>query len=705
MQQAKVFISYARRDGLDHAERLEEALNQAGIPTWRDKRGLDPWQDFTSQIEDAINEASHVVVCLTPDSKRDDSFVRREIQAALLHKPVKPIITLRFAEIPPHIHINTLSWIDCFREWDSALRQFLEWLKRPVMPQQPAPKPNDPFRRYVEHLNELSVQLLRRTVFNAQVIALQGRDTPEAVKAAYTNSYLSRLPSWFADDAPPQSFANFHEAFEHHQRRLLLLGEPGGGKTTTLLAFARDKTYERLANPEALLPIYAMIATWDGQMPILDWLAKESGLDAAQMQAEIEAKRALLLLDGLDEQRIEDAATTGAPKRDFRAAFMRATLALPETATLITCRVRDYQDIIAAAGEKASLNGAATLEPLSDAQIQAHLQSVPDLWAALQSDPALLEMARTPLLLTLLTIGYTASTPEQRQQLRDLHASPDELRDRIFEIYIQRRYEFEAAKHPLKYSLLEIQDLLGKLAFVEYRNWRVSIGTISRKKLNELFSSDEADALVTLAIQLHLLIPADDGDFRFVHLLLHDYILYHYCVRQLADSSADMDTKTNYLERIGSFKKRQALTVIIPFLDNPDQRIRVQAIRSLFLMEGTHSGSNRINNFLAVLRGWTDMFEHFGIAQFIDSRILDRILSGQANDGAEIDLQAMKDTTIAEIIRAALTKEYRLVRQYWISKLAEHDDPRVIDLLTPLLNDPDPEIVASARTALEQRGQ
>src|SRR5690349_8630487 len=121
-----VFISYARRDGLQHAEQVEQALERVGITTWRDKRGLDPWEDFTSQIEDAIAYASHVVVCLTPDSKRDDSFVRREIQAALLHKPAKPIITLRFADIPPHIHINTLSWIDCFRDWDSALTQFMD---------------------------------------------------------------------------------------------------------------------------------------------------------------------------------------------------------------------------------------------------------------------------------------------------------------------------------------------------------------------------------------------------------------------------------------------------------------------------------------------------------------------------------------------------------------------------------------------------
>ena len=79
-----VFISYSRRDGNTLPERLEKALRDRGFNIWRDIRDLDPAKDFTADIEQGIEAASHVVVCVTADSKREDSFVRREIQYALL---------------------------------------------------------------------------------------------------------------------------------------------------------------------------------------------------------------------------------------------------------------------------------------------------------------------------------------------------------------------------------------------------------------------------------------------------------------------------------------------------------------------------------------------------------------------------------------------------------------------------------------------
>src|SRR5215471_16354528 len=78
-----IFISYARAEK-QYAERLEHDLEIEGIGTWRDTRNLDPFQDFTGEIEVNIKAASHVVVCLTRDVKeRTDSFVRREIAYAL----------------------------------------------------------------------------------------------------------------------------------------------------------------------------------------------------------------------------------------------------------------------------------------------------------------------------------------------------------------------------------------------------------------------------------------------------------------------------------------------------------------------------------------------------------------------------------------------------------------------------------------------
>jgi hypothetical protein len=71
----ETFISYARKDGLTHAEYLERALPD----TWRDKRNLDPFKDFTAEIERAIDACRQVVAVITPDTTREDSFVRREL--------------------------------------------------------------------------------------------------------------------------------------------------------------------------------------------------------------------------------------------------------------------------------------------------------------------------------------------------------------------------------------------------------------------------------------------------------------------------------------------------------------------------------------------------------------------------------------------------------------------------------------------------
>jgi hypothetical protein len=87
----ETFISYARRDGLAFAEQLERDLPN----TWRDKRNLNPFNDFTAELEKAIQAARQVLVCITPDVLCADSFVRREISYALYLK--KPVLVARLA--------------------------------------------------------------------------------------------------------------------------------------------------------------------------------------------------------------------------------------------------------------------------------------------------------------------------------------------------------------------------------------------------------------------------------------------------------------------------------------------------------------------------------------------------------------------------------------------------------------------------------
>ena len=111
-----VFISYARRDGAAFAARIERALADVGVKTWRDTRGIDPRADFTAEIETAIEAASHVVACITPDVKRDDSFVRRELGYALAVRV--PIVVARFAAIVPPVSIVNHTYVDFMDDWD-----------------------------------------------------------------------------------------------------------------------------------------------------------------------------------------------------------------------------------------------------------------------------------------------------------------------------------------------------------------------------------------------------------------------------------------------------------------------------------------------------------------------------------------------------------------------------------------------------------
>jgi hypothetical protein len=96
-----IFISYARADGSVHATTLQEKLEERGHTCWRDTRDLNRTQDFTAEIEIAIEDRNACGGCVTPDIKRPESFVRREIgYAQVCKKPITPLILDATAKPP-----------------------------------------------------------------------------------------------------------------------------------------------------------------------------------------------------------------------------------------------------------------------------------------------------------------------------------------------------------------------------------------------------------------------------------------------------------------------------------------------------------------------------------------------------------------------------------------------------------------------------
>ncbi|WP_238413196.1 toll/interleukin-1 receptor domain-containing protein [Saccharothrix deserti] len=142
------FISYVREDAL-RADRLQRALEAAGVDVWRDTRDLWPGQDWKIEIRRAIaNDSLVFIACFSEVSeKRETSYQYEELNQAVEHmrmrRPGRPwIIPVRFAECTlPHFdlgagkNLDSLQRIDLFGDhWDEGIARLvrvvvhaLEW--------------------------------------------------------------------------------------------------------------------------------------------------------------------------------------------------------------------------------------------------------------------------------------------------------------------------------------------------------------------------------------------------------------------------------------------------------------------------------------------------------------------------------------------------------------------------------------------------
>lgn len=580
--QKQVFISYAREDGKPYAKRLQSELETVGFKTWLDERNLDPYQDFSGAIEGAIQNSDYVVVCVTRDvSFRENSFVRREMQYAMLwseeaedgHPKIIPLV---FPDgYPPPILVVNLTYIPCFvgkkqdrrldfeiglrglwsrlgisspeeplsrqSEGDSIVPTRMPSIKPFVQVEPfaeaneeevslPISPPPEPYKDHLWALYKSIVEYLNQTVFS--LITLSSKATPEAV------NQRSVLPMRFADANSEHVFNNIQEAFQGYRGSLLLLGDPGAGKTTTLLAFAREMVAQRLEDSSLPLPIYLRISEWSREtQPKLDeWIASKTTLALENVEQLRKSGQLLLLLDGLDElgDNFEIAEKNLITRRkrvldsfDPRLRFMQMVERdLGNNAIVITSRVKDYQAI----GTKISLRGAVTLRALDDEQLAQYLDDQTDLLNALQTDQGLREMAGNPLLLSLLRFAYSEMNADERQLLHDLTHSPLELRDKVFEIYVRRRFEHEEKRKnvPLRFNLEQSYALLGELAVQITGEINSSKREVyaSLKRSDKNLSHGQISQFLEQMRRLHILI-IDDNSPRFIHLLLRDYFAFH----------------------------------------------------------------------------------------------------------------------------------------------------------------------------------
>ncbi|MBD2100690.1 NACHT domain-containing NTPase [Leptolyngbya sp. FACHB-261] len=235
---------------------------------------------------------------------------------------------------------------------------------------------------------------------------------------------------------PATPRTNVIEVFEHPEvaGKLLILGAPGAGKTTMLLDLAKQLLARNEEDFEQPIPVLLDLSSWQkDEQSIFDWVVAQLNLRhrvrADVGQRWLREQKLLPLLDGLDELASERQAKC--------VEAINAWLQSDERpGRVVVCsRLKEYESHEASL----NLNGAICLLPLEQSQIKEYLLRVtgPELWQSIASDPALLDLAQTPLFLSIITLAHQEISLPEWHQL----ASSQERQRYLFDAYIRRMLE------------------------------------------------------------------------------------------------------------------------------------------------------------------------------------------------------------------------------------------------------------------------
>lgn len=248
---------------------------------------------------------------------------------------------------------------------------------------------------------------------------------------------------------------DIREVFNTSERSLLILGELGSGKTTLLLQIAEYAMELAKRNDVLPIPVVFNLSSWTSVLqPISAWLVDEL-VTQYSVPREIavnwtEDDAIFPLIDGLDMVAPERQEACVRAINHFRQNHL---------VPLVVCsRIDDYK----ALDIKLNLNAAISIKPLTSLQIDDYLSHFGDeLLTArriLQGDEILMELARSPLMLNMISVAYKELTSEEIEELNTVDAH----RQYLFGTYIQKRLAHQ--QRTRNYSLSQSIDWLSWLA-------------------------------------------------------------------------------------------------------------------------------------------------------------------------------------------------------------------------------------------------
>lgn len=156
----EIFISYSRKDTAT-ADRICQALDQAGITYFIDRRGISGGAGFTNVLAEEITK-SQIILFIASQNAYQSAFTNKEITFAVnRHKHILPYI-IDGSPLPPHLELllSDLNWrtIQSHPIQPTLISDLLNLLNRPTTPT-PIPTPTQAeINHWLQQAQQLSAQ-------------------------------------------------------------------------------------------------------------------------------------------------------------------------------------------------------------------------------------------------------------------------------------------------------------------------------------------------------------------------------------------------------------------------------------------------------------------------------------------------------------------------------------------------------------------